>query len=209
MSGRVGRRLLVAALAVAMAALGGWQVLRPAPAAASTNYVVGIARWAYANSFNENVVDGVARVGRSESGSLYRSYFAFDVAPLQGKHILAAAFVITLTHSWSCTSTPVNLYRVGPHGAGKQPWPGPALVAWTDERSGHANKSTSCGGPQPDMVMQFSNQLVGQVQAAADANLTEFSVGLSARRFDGSGESTISWWKKFSPGSARLQVVYE
>ena len=70
------------------------------------------SRWAYAGSTNATRSDGIARVGRDPEGSgTYRSFFAFNVSGLQGKEIQSVNFSSELTHSWSCTATPVNLWR--------------------------------------------------------------------------------------------------
>ncbi|MEV0385454.1 LamG domain-containing protein [Nonomuraea sp. NPDC050643] len=175
------------------------------------SYAKGNKRWGFANSANENNDNSAARVGRSpDSGALYRSSFAFDVSGIRGKHVIRATFGITLTHSWSCGATPVNLYRGTGQAAGRAAWPGSALSKWLDQRSGHAHKgSGSCSGdPQPDMPMEFGNGLTADVQAGATANWTEYTLVLSARQSDGTDEGVESWWKKFAPGSSRLVVVY-
>ncbi|GIJ54117.1 hypothetical protein Vau01_016330 [Virgisporangium aurantiacum] len=173
------------------------------------SYAKGYRAWGYTNSANENNDQTVARVGRSpDSGAVYRSAFRFDVNQLRHTRILDAKLQTTLTHSWSCAATPVNLYRSASFGAGKLAWAGPALQVWIDERSGNAHKGANDCGNQPDLPMEFSRNLKADVQAAANANWGSYHLVLSARKNDGSGESTESWWKKFSPSATKLVVVY-
>jgi Concanavalin A-like lectin/glucanases superfamily len=173
------------------------------------SYAKGIKRWAFANSTNENNDSTVVRVGKSpDSAALYRSYATFDVSSLRGKRIFNAKFQTLLVHSWACEATPVNLYRVDSAGSGRLAWSGPALAEWVDQRSGNAHKGSNACGNQPDQPMEFSNRLTTEVSEGASANRTELSLALSARQSNGGGESTEEWWKKFSPGSLKLVVVY-
>lgn len=165
-------------------------------------------RFAYANSNNENNSE-IARIGKSpKSGARYRSFFAYDVARLKGTRILSAVFRTTLTHSWSCASTPLNLYRTSGIGSGRLAWSGPSLDQWIDERSAHAHKGKNDCGNQDDAPMEFGRNLTSAVQTAANSGWNELVLGLSTRREDGSGEGTESWWKKVSVSSSVLSVVY-
>lgn len=107
-------------------------------------YSKGYQRWGFTNSANENN-DNQVRVGRSpDSGAIYRSFFAFDVAALRGKHIPNAQVHTEIRqHSWSCASTPVVLYRGPSAASGRVAWSGPALSKYLDARSGHAHAAGS------------------------------------------------------------------
>jgi hypothetical protein len=150
----------------------------------------------------------VARVGRNTDGSgQFRSFFVFPLAAVHGRHILGATFRTRLVHSWSCAATPVSLYwaaDVTTHG--KVGW-SPALLQHLHERWGNAHKGGGCTD-QPDQGMEFSGALPARVQWAADTHKDSITLALSARRPDGSGESTQSWWKKFAPAATVLSVEY-
>ncbi|GAB3522605.1 LamG domain-containing protein [Phytohabitans suffuscus] len=170
-------------------------------------------RWGYAGSTNATRDDGVARVGRDTDGSgNYRSFFAFNLSSLAGKTIRSVKFLTTMTHSWSCGSTPVSLYRSEDLGSsGKQAWDGPNLQLWLEERSGHAHKPSGGVGcsddPQPDMPMEFAPTAL-KTDVGNNAGQPNYTLALSARRSDGSGESTQEYWKKFSPSATKLSVEY-
>jgi Concanavalin A-like lectin/glucanases superfamily len=115
---------------------------------------------------------------------------------------------VTLVHSWSCASTPVNLYRTSSTGSGRMGWEGPVLYSWLDERWGHAHKGTEACGNQADMRMEFGYRLAGDMQALANIGQGEVTLGLLARRSDGTAESTTSYWKKFAPWSPVLSVDF-
>ncbi len=173
------------------------------------SYARGYRAWGYTNSANENNDLTVARVGRSpDSGAIYRSAFRFDMSQVRHTRILDARLQTTLVHSWSCAATSVNLYRSASFGSGKLAWSGPGLQVWIDERSGNAHKGSSDCGNQPDLPMEFSRNLKADLQSAADAGWGSYHLVLSARRNDGSSESTTDRWKKFSPSATRLVVVY-
>ncbi|MEU7617365.1 LamG domain-containing protein [Micromonospora rifamycinica] len=169
--------------------------------------------WGYAGQQNATRDDGVARVGPDPAGSgIYRSFFRFNLSGLSGKTIRSTKFLTEMTHSWSCTSTPVNLWRTAGLGSsGKQSWDGPNLEKWLEERSGHAHKppaAPSCtDDPQPDKPMEFSStNLKNDIDAhKGDSN---FTLALSARQSDGSSEGTSTWWKKFDPAMTKLTVEY-
>jgi len=108
---------------------------------------LGVSAWGYADQANESRTDGIARVGLDPDGTgLWRSFFSYNISGLAGKAITSAIFRTKLIHSWSCGSTPVNLYRVGSRASGRVNWAGPALTKWLDVRSGHAHKPTGGAG---------------------------------------------------------------
>src|SRR5262249_52458660 len=135
------------------------------------------SRWAYADSTSTNRNDGIARVGSNPDGSgLYRSYFEFDLTQVAQTHIQAATFGISMTHSYSCGSTPVSLYAsngIDPGVSGSRTsWNLNGLGAWLDTQWGHAHKPSGGAGcvddPQRDMSMSFSNQLYLNLQSWAN-----------------------------------------
>jgi hypothetical protein len=168
--------------------------------------------WAYATSNNSSNSTDVARVGRNpEGGVLYRSFFRFPAWDLTGRTVIDARFHALLVHSWSCAATPVNLWSVAdvPNG-GRVGW-SPAMVTRLAQRSANAHKGPDDCGYQPDAPMEFggaAGELVHQhLQTAANAGWSWVNFGLSAMQAGGGGESTTSYWKKFSPGSVFITAT--
>ncbi|MEV0136714.1 ricin-type beta-trefoil lectin domain protein [Dactylosporangium sp. NPDC050688] len=175
---------------------------------------VGRARWGYTNSTNANRDDGIVRVGLNTDGSgTFRSFFAFDLTWLPGKQIRGAKFITVMTHSWSCTATPVNLYRTGDlTTAGKQTWSGPALNLFVEQKSGNAHKPSTGAGctndPQPNLYMEFANQTLLNDVINFGQGRGSYTLGLSARDSDGTDETTGNRWKKFDQGSTAMSIEY-
>ncbi|MCZ7423705.1 LamG domain-containing protein [Verrucosispora sp. WMMA2121] len=170
-------------------------------------------RWGYSGTQDATRSDGVARVGRNPDGSgTYRSYFAFNLSGLSGKTVRSVKFLTEMTHSWSCDPSPVNLWRTADlTSSGKQAWSGPSFSKWLEERSGNAHKpsgGTGCSNdPQPDKPMEFSSTTLKN-DLIANQGQSNYTLALSARKSDHSGESTESWWKKFDPALTKLSVEY-
>jgi hypothetical protein len=170
-------------------------------------------RWGYTNATNANRNDGVARVGNDPDGSgVGRAFFAFNLQWLGGRQIRSAKFLAKMTHSYSCASTPVNLWRSADlTTAGRQTWDGPNLQKWLQELNGHAHKPSTGAGcsddPQPNLPMEFA---AGALRTDIDAakGTTNYTLALAARQSDGSSESTTSWWKKFDPAASVLSIEY-
>ncbi|MGI5182621.1 ricin-type beta-trefoil lectin domain protein [Dactylosporangium sp. CA-152071] len=175
---------------------------------------VGRARWGYTDSTNANRDDGIVRVGLNTDGSgTFRSFFAFDLTWLPGKQIRNAKFVTYMTHSWSCTATPVNLYRTGDlTGSGRQAWSGPGLDLHIEQKSGNAHKPSTGAGcandPQPNMYMEFSNQTLVNDIVGFGQGRGSYTLGLSARDSNGANETVGNRWKKFDQASTALSVEY-
>ena len=154
------------------------------------------------------------RVGNDPDGSgIGRAFFAFNLQSLAGKQVRNVKFLTTMKHSYSCTSTPVSLWRsYNLNSSGKQAWSSsPGLLTWLQELSGHAHKPSTgagCGDdPQDDMDLEFAaNALRANVDSAKGT--TNYTLALSARQSDGSSESTTAWWKKFDPAKTKLTVEY-
>jgi hypothetical protein len=174
-------------------------------------FTAGATRWAYANNTNLTNSDGKAWVGRDPVNlNIYRSFFDFNVAALRGTNVIAASLEAKLYHSWSCTSTPVYLYRTNKITATpKATWSSMSLQKYLDTRSAHAHKGTSACGNQPDVVMWFNGNLTSDVHAGAAANWSLYTVGFCAcSAASGTGESTTDRWKKFYASSVKLHVTY-
>ncbi|MET8530354.1 LamG domain-containing protein [Micromonospora sp. NPDC005172] len=174
---------------------------------------IGKSIWGYTGTQNATRDDGVARVGKSPEGAgNFRSFFRFNLASLSGKTIRSAKFLTEMTHSWSCGSTPVNLYRTAELGSsGKQSWDGPNLLTWLEERSGHAHKPSGGEGcdndPQPDLPMEFAASAL-KTDISANRGEDRYTLALAARQSDGTSESESTWWKKFDPAMTKLTVEY-
>ena len=171
-------------------------------------------RWAYTNQSNANKNDGIARVGNDPDGTgIERAFFAFNLASLSGKNVLAAKFLTTMTHSASCTSTPVGLWRTADlASSGKQSWDGPDPQKFIAQVSGHAHKPSTGAGcsddPQPNLPMEFAvNALRDDIGAAAGQ--TNYTLALMAGDSNRTGESDMQNWKKFDPAATKLSVEYD
>jgi hypothetical protein len=175
-------------------------------------------RWAYADDTSSNRNDGIARVGVNPDGSgLYRSYFEFSLSSLAQTHILAASFLITLIHSYSCGPTPVSLYFTtgidgGVNGT-RTSWNSNSLLARLDTHSANAHKMSGtvkvCSNdPQPDVGMTFTGSLASNLQSWVNQSWSAVTLGLATTDSNGANERTGSWWKKFNPGTAVLRVLY-
>jgi hypothetical protein len=173
-------------------------------------FATGASRWAYADSTNANRNDGIARVGLNTDGSgTFRSFFEFPMGGLAGKHVLNAVFATKLVHSWSCAATPVSLYWTGAIASTPRTAWSPGLSQHLQERSANAHKGSADCGNQPDVHMEFGGGLTGLIQTGANQGWGAVTLGLSARRADGSGESTQSYWKKFSPAGTDTYLAVD
>ncbi|SCG70496.1 hypothetical protein GA0070560_1353 [Micromonospora halophytica] len=174
------------------------------------------AKWAYANSINSNWdLGGKTWVGMNPyDGTLYRSFFEFDMTTIKGKYVQSASVEATLYHSWSCSPTWVHLYRtsnITVASGARMSWSTRPLpsATWLDSAEGNANKSGGCGANQPDMVMQFSRaELTNDVRQAAENNWSLYTVGLCACNPQGQFETAQDRWKKFYTNKTKLVVTY-
>jgi hypothetical protein len=192
----------------------------PASAHASTvqadpvTLILPINSYAYSRSSNTNFTSIDALVGRSElDNTLFRSHFGFQTElggqTFRGGTILSATFSIVLKHSWACSPTPTSLHRTGPitvpYGQ-RMPWNSPSPTVPLATASAAANY-LACG--QPNTVMYFDHpSLSADLQAAADANLTQYTVLLCACDAFGANENVLSRWKRFHASTATLTVTY-
>lgn len=178
------------------------------------------SKWAYADSGDvNNNNDSRMWVGHNEAdGRNYRSYFEFDVSALRGKTIISAEVDAVLDHSYSCDDTWVHLYRPGGNitvaSGGRMAWStrplGSLAAAHLDAWEGHANEAGGCGTIQPDMPAIFDSVLIKpDLQAAATANWTIYTLGLCACNETDQYESTQDRWKKFYNDKTYLVVTYD
>jgi hypothetical protein len=184
-------------------------------------------KWAYSRSVNSNyTMDGKAWVGKNPpccggDGTLFRAFFDFPTTyngqTYKGKHILAASFSIMLYHSYSCSNTTANLYRVGSitvANAARMNWttrPLGSAAVFLGGAGGHANKAGGCGSTQPDMLMTFggNSAMRTDVQTAATSNWNTYTVGICACDSNDANESTQDRWKKFRvDNNTAMSVTY-
>lgn len=177
-----------------------------ARAAASTNTYIPINTWTTTNNVYSSqsywtTLRDTIRVG-NDSTSVYRGLLQADLAPLAGRSVQNAALAIELDHSWSCSSTPVQLWRLNGVLVPGSPTTWNSTSSWwvqqLDQQWGNAN--ATCG--QPNVLMQFAGGLTAALAAAVSAGQSTFAVGLRAQ-----DENNIQQWKKFVPSSVYLQVV--
>jgi hypothetical protein len=151
------------------------------------------------------------RVGETwgDPGVVWRSHFRFTISSMDSQDLVGnPSFLITLDHSASCGSTPVQLWRTNTIGSGNVTW-NSMKSKWLhggplQTKSAHANEGGGCGSIQPDVSMEFSNSnLRSRLQGAMDAGYSTFTLGLRA-----SNESDEFQWKRFKRGSAKLTAVY-
>ncbi|MFC7529246.1 LamG domain-containing protein [Actinoplanes sp. GCM10030250] len=171
-------------------------------------------RWGYANETNANRNDGVARAGRDPDGSgIARPFFAFNLASLAGKQIRSAKFLTTMTHSWSCTATPVSLFRSADLAtAGRQAWDGPDLQLFIQTMSGNAHKPSTgagCGNdPQPNKPLEYTAAAL-RTDVDAAKGQTNYTLALAAGETGNRvGEGDSKNWKKFDPALTKLSIEY-
>lgn len=141
---------------------------------------------------------------------VFRTHLRFVISSMSGQDLVGnPSFHITLDHSASCDSTPVELWRTDTIGSSGN-------VTWNSMKSkwkhgkplqtkkAHANEAGGCGGNQPDVAMEFSNSNIRtRLQSALDVDHNSFTFGLRAPN-----ESNEYQWKRFKPGSAKLTAVY-
>ncbi|GHJ45472.1 hypothetical protein Cs7R123_28140 [Catellatospora sp. TT07R-123] len=173
----------------------------------------GASKWAYANNINSNWdVGGQAWVGpNTYDGTLYRSFFDFPSTSGSltwkgnNKNIISGSMNIWVDHTWSCGDTYTHMYR--PNGnitsasGARMAWstrPLGSSAIWLSSAASHANEAGGCGSVQPDQLVSFTGTtLKNDLQAAADASYSTYTVGLCACNSTNQYESTQDRWKKF------------
>lgn len=178
-------------------------------------------KWAWANETNRDRTDvTTARVGVNPTagggdGALYRSFFDFNVAAMRHAKVISADVTMNLDHSWSCTPTPVSLFRTGPIGTSG------ARIAWSatnmpngsfmDAWSGNANETGKCpNGVQPDALAVFEGEGVRrEAQEVATQGGGVLGVGLCACDSGGTNERVEARWKSFYVDKTYLEVTYD
>lgn len=168
-------------------------------------------RWTHVNKkypdqsyWSYDRADG-AKVGLAwdGSGNLYRSLFQMPTSTIAGTVVKRTWFAITLDHSPSGTSTPVNLWHtklIDPAVALTWNNSGSHWLSSLAQASGHA----WTGGGEPDMGMEFaSTALTNLVQNIADTRAGSITLGLGAP-----DEANRYQWKIFKPATAKIVVEY-
>ncbi|GAB7044586.1 MULTISPECIES: hypothetical protein [Catenuloplanes] len=178
---------------------------------AAVSFSTGASSWAYASSNNTTYNSTIAPVGyHQEIGVTYRSFFTFPTDALAGATVQDAYVQMRLEHSWSCTPTPTTMWSAGAlTGTPRTAWATPLQVRLATV-SASANNTGACGGPQPPATVTFAGGPVdARLQAAADGGHPDVTVGFSAAAADGTGETAVNRWKRFSRTDARLIVTYD
>ncbi|MFD8493317.1 LamG-like jellyroll fold domain-containing protein [Amycolatopsis sp. NPDC059657] len=81
------------------------------------NHVMVQSAWADDRNYNRTDNDLADLKAGYQSGYVSRSYFDFDVSPMQGKVIQDASVRVRVAHSWSCGGGPTELWStdsIGP-----------------------------------------------------------------------------------------------
>ena len=206
-------------LAVALAA--SLNIVWAAEAQAAT-IVIPVSQWTYANSqnFNTTTTDSfvaagdpspaatVVRAGNDTTGNLYRGFMRFQLAPVVTGQIQSVSLVGRVDHTWACSPRPNYFYRTAAISASpRQAWPGPALQVPLGTVSLNANEA-ACA--QPNMAFELSSAtLFNDVQAAVNAQLPAYYIGVSARDFGGAGEANQDRLMRYFLNDFRLQIVFE
>jgi|GEM_PF-890775 len=152
------------------------------------------------------------RVGATwgQPSMVFRSHLRFSISAMAGQDLVGnPSFIITLAHSASCSSTPVELWRTNTIGSsGNVTWNG-MKSKWLhggplQTKSARANDAGGCGSLQPDASVEFSNSKIkSRLQSAMDTSNSTFTFGLRAPN-----ESDQYQWKRFKPGTAKLTADY-
>jgi hypothetical protein len=196
-------------------------VLRPdpallaAPAAAFPLYVdpswsTTRNKWAYSTNNNTNNGDtSVARVGKDpQGGRIYRSFFNFPTAFLNGKHVESAYVQMELDHSASCTESPTHMFHSGAIASTPRTKWSPSLTTWVASTMSRAPEGPGCP-PKNDATVNFRGAAVTKLlQDTASKNRDNTTVGFCACNEKKEAESEDNRWKKFFPNKAKLIVEY-
>jgi hypothetical protein len=169
--------------------------------------------FAYANTINSNWdVRDEAWVGRNPfDGTLYRSFWRFDIAGLAGKQITSVVMTNKLDHSAACAGNTAYLYRAsGIASAPRTGWSpglaGPFTSAWGD-----SNEAGGCGSDRGDDPMTFGStgSWVNDLQGAANGSWSTYTVGVCmCSDTGGSNESGTYQWMRFFVANTMLSVFY-
>ncbi|WP_143688472.1 DNRLRE domain-containing protein [Streptomyces barkulensis] len=139
-----------------------------------------------------------ARVGyESATGGTARSFFRMGARDLAGVQVLDAQFNITMTHSWSCSARPVELWLTGAISSSttwnRQP-------SWSTKldtlNAAHGNETYGCANKGVDF------DATEAARQAASKRWSNITFGLRA-----SNETDTYGWKRFSP-NPKLIVDY-
>jgi len=162
-------------------------------------------RSGYSNYYNLPDSQGVGLCNRADpygsscpatfTSRLLYEFGGLDlIAGMTSTDVIRATFTVYGEHSYSCTPTNVQLYRVTPFSSGTG-WPG---GTWLSLLQTHTiSHKASCGTQR---WVEFD--ATAAADAIANENATTLAFGLKA-----ADESTMSGWKRYR-WDAQLSVVY-
>jgi hypothetical protein len=205
-------RRLFTSLSAFAAVAGGLVLVSPTAAAAddfvpSTTIVRG--SWAYldkavptggfANQPGDAPV-GAWAVGDGDGDDqgeqhVARSYFTFDVAPLAGKHILAATLAARETQANDCQRRSIELWETGPFTPASS-WRNPPAMQ---------QLLAAQGAPQQGCLVEDARfDVTGALTRAAGANRPAITLAL---RVDREHESVVAYGRRFA-NDLTLSITY-
>ncbi|WP_245641020.1 DNRLRE domain-containing protein [Streptomyces megasporus] len=131
-----------------------------------------------------------ARVGyESEDGGTARSFFRLGSRDLADVQVLDAQFKITMTHSWSCSPRPVELWLTGGISSATTWNNQPAWKTRLDTlNAAHGNEARGCADKSVDF------DATAAAREAASKKWSHITFGLRA-----SSETDTFGWKRFAP----------
>ncbi|MFF3678125.1 FG-GAP-like repeat-containing protein [Streptomyces sp. NPDC002120] len=139
------------------------------------------------------------RVGyEKDTHGLSRAYFQLDTSDVKGAQVSKATFRIRETWSWSCTKTPVELWRTGPI-SNETTWrhqPGKEGGVWQDTVK-EAKGRPGCEAGN----LEFN--ATEAVQQSASNHWSSVTLGLFA-----SDETEEFQWKRFDAKTMTLEIEY-
>ncbi|GAA3544046.1 RICIN domain-containing protein [Kribbella ginsengisoli] len=173
-------------------------------------------RWTHVNKkfpddsyWNQDRDEG-AKVGYAydQSGNVYRSFFQFDTAPINGARVISSSFSIVLDHSPTGTPTNVDLFETYPIDPDEDlTWNSTTDSHWQGELATAAGHAWT--GHEEDMEMAFGSDALTQVvQWSAESRTGFVTLGLRAPDETGTTRESREQWKKFRPETAKLIVEY-
>jgi hypothetical protein len=137
-----------------------------------------------------------AAVGTYDNGaSKFRSLFGMATKPLNGTHIISAAFRIHETGAWDCDSMPFELWNIGAI-LSTSTWN--TQPAWT---SLLGTQSAGYGGDAACPAGDVSFPITAHIQTAANNGWSGTSLGIRAN------ETSSEYYKEFS-NTPVLDVTY-
>lgn len=157
----------------------------------------GQSYWSYDRSSGAKV--GYVYDSYKGENEKYRSLFRFSTSAFKAKHVLGAEFSATLYHSYSCTKSRADLYRVATGFSSSTDWN--SSTPWESQYNLASAYGQSCTTTS-DLRMEWASSAL---TTTVDGVTGDYLV-LGLRAAD---EATINaGWKKFTPSSVKLSVTY-